>query len=106
MRLPTHRSPLHPGEILQEEFMQPYHLTQSSLAEAIHLPVEHITEIIHGQKPVTPDIALRLARLFNTSPELWLNGQMQWDIWQILHSDKVPELNAIKQLSAIQTNQA
>jgi len=98
MRLPSHRPPFHPGEILQEEFMQPYHLTQSTLAELIGLPVEQIAAIIHHQQPITPDIALRLSRLFGTSPELWLNGQMQWDIWQILHSKKASELNTIKQL--------
>ena len=98
MRLPTHRPPLHPSEILQEEFMQPYNLTASMLAQAIGLSLEQIVGIIHDQKPITPEIALRLSRLFGTSPELWLNGQMQWDLWQILHSDKTLELNVIKPL--------
>jgi len=101
MRLPSHRPPLHPGEILQEEFMQPYHLTENILAEMIGLPIGQIAAILYRQQPITPDVALRLSRLFGTSPELWLNGQMQWDIWQILHSNKATELNTIKQLYSL-----
>ena len=101
MRLPTHRPPLHPSEILREEFMQPYHLTQSELAKAIGLPVEQVAEIVHGQKPITPEVALRLSRLLGTSPELWLHGQIQWDIWQVLHSDKASELETIQQLALL-----
>jgi antitoxin HigA-1 len=101
MRLPTERSPLHPSEILVEEFMQPYHLTNAMLAEKTGLSLQQINGIINAQKPITPEIALRLSRLFGTSVELWLNGQMQWDIWQIIHSHKITELNAIKQLAIV-----
>jgi hypothetical protein len=61
MRLPTHRSPLHLSEILPAKFMQPYNLIPSMLAEAIGLSVEQIAGIIHAQKPIIPEIALRLS---------------------------------------------
>src|ERR1700761_8299749 len=76
------RIPTHPGEILREEFMVPYGMSASALARALDVPVNRITEIIAPVKPraVTPDTALRLARYFGTTPELWLNLQQAYDL--------------------------
>lgn len=72
----------HPGEILREEFMVPYGLSASALARALDVPTNRITEIIATVKPraITPDTALRLARYFTTTPELWLNLQQAYDL--------------------------
>jgi addiction module HigA family antidote len=96
MNLPTHRPPIHPSEILQAEFMQPYHLTPQMLAQATGIPIQEINDILEYQKPITAETALRLSCVFGTSAELWLNGQMQWDIWHILHSEKSSELKMLQ----------
>lgn len=61
---------------------------------------KHINEIVHGRKPISTDLALRLSRFLGTSPELWLNGQIAWDIWHEMHSQKARELKAIEPLAA------
>jgi antitoxin HigA-1 len=81
----TERKPFTPGEILLEEFMQPYGLTQSELAARIHVTRRRINEIINGRRSITPDTALRLAKLFNMSPDYWLNLQTKIDLWTELH---------------------
>ncbi len=82
MRLPKDRSPTHPGEILLEEFLEPYGLTQKELAERIGVSYPRVNELVHGKRGVTPDTALRLARLFGTTPEFWLNLQQAYDLYQ------------------------
>ena len=70
-RIPT-RSPLpHPGEILQAEFLDPLGVTQTALAERIGVSFRRINELVNGKRGITPDTALRLARLLGTSPDLW-----------------------------------
>jgi addiction module HigA family antidote len=96
MRMPINQPPIHPGEILQEEFIMPYHITTTELAEKIELSVEQIDAIIKAQQSISTGMALRLSRLFQTSPELWLNGQMKWDIWHILHGKKANQLDKIR----------
>lgn len=98
MRLPKNRPPLHPGEILLEEFMKPYGISQTEMARKIGVSRKHINETVHCKKPLSTDMALRLSRFFKTSPELWLNGQMTWDIWHELRGKKARELNAIEPL--------
>jgi antitoxin HigA-1 len=72
----------HPGEVLREEFMLPMRLSANALARDLHVPPNRITEIIARNNPrsVTPDTALRLARYFGTSPEFWLNLQMNYEL--------------------------
>jgi addiction module HigA family antidote len=72
--------PIHPGEILLEEYMKPLKLSINRLAMDLHVPVSRIGEIIHQARGITSDTALRLARYFETSPEYWLNLQMKYDI--------------------------
>lgn len=72
--------PVHPGEILLEEFLKPMKLSQNRLALDIRVPARRINEIVHGKRRVTPDTALRLARYFDMSPEFWLGLQMDYDL--------------------------
>ncbi|MCK4870895.1 MAG: HigA family addiction module antidote protein [Gammaproteobacteria bacterium] len=88
----TERKPFTPGEILQEEFMEPYELTQTKLAELTGLGRRRINEIINGRRGVTPDTALRLAKLFKVSPDYWLNLQIKLDLWNELHKKSEKEL--------------
>ncbi len=72
--------PIHPGEILREDFMVPLGLTMNRLALDLHVPVTRIAEIVHERRSITPDTALRLARYFNTSARFWLNAQAAYDL--------------------------
>jgi len=81
IRIPTHRTPTHPGEMLLEEFLKPMGLTQQQLADGIHVPYQRVNELINGKRGVTPSTALRLARFFGNSPDFWMNLQMRWDIY-------------------------
>ncbi|MBF2050095.1 MAG: HigA family addiction module antitoxin [Leptolyngbya sp. IPPAS B-1204] len=81
IRIPTHRPPTHPGEMLLEEFLKPMGITQRQLAEAIHVPYQRINEIINGRRGITPSTALRLAKYFKMSPDFWLNNQQGWDLY-------------------------
>jgi antitoxin HigA-1 len=76
----TKLSPVHPGEVLLEEFLKPAALSQYRLAKDISVPPRRINEIVHGKRSVTADTALRLARYFGTTPRFWLNLQSQYDL--------------------------
>ena len=73
-------SPVHPGEILLEEFLKPMGLSQNKIALDIHVPPRRINEIILGKRRITPDTALRLAKYFHMSPQFWLGLQMDFDL--------------------------
>ncbi|MGH9458147.1 MAG: HigA family addiction module antitoxin [Thermoanaerobaculia bacterium] len=73
-------APVHPGEILMEEFLRPLGLSQYRLAIETRVPPRRINEIVKGQRAITPDTALRLARYFGTSEMFWLNLQAQYDL--------------------------
>jgi len=73
-------SPLHPGEILQKEFLEPIGLSQNKLAMALHVPTRRINEIVLGKRGVTADTALRLSRYFGMSPQFWLGLQMDYEL--------------------------
>jgi antitoxin HigA-1 len=73
-------SPVHPGEILLEEYLQPLGLSQYRLAQDISVSPRRINEIVHGTRAITADTALRLARYFGTSDQYWLNLQMRYDL--------------------------
>jgi len=72
--------PIHPGEILLTEFLEPMGLSQNKLAISIGVPARRINEIVHGKRAVTADTALRLGRYFNMSPRFWLGLQMDYDL--------------------------
>ncbi len=73
-------APVHPGDVLREEFLVPLGLSQNRLALDIRVPARRINEIVHGKRRITPDTALRLARYFNNSPQFWLGLQMDYDL--------------------------
>ena len=71
---------IHPGEILQEEFLKPFQLSQYRLANNISVPPRRINEIVLGKRSISADTALRLARYFKTTPEFWMNLQIRYDL--------------------------
>lgn len=73
-------SPVTPGEILRDDFMEPLGLSASALARALHVPSNRITAILNGTRSITADTALRLARFFNTTPQSWLNLQKNYEL--------------------------
>jgi len=72
--------PIHPGEVLMEEFIEPLGITQHKVAVAIGVPARRINEIVHGKRRITADTALRLARYFGTSDLFWVNLQNRYDL--------------------------
>ena len=72
--------PVHPGEILNEEFLKPMNLSQNRLAMELKVPARRINEIVLGKRKITPDTALRLAKFFKMSPEFWLGLQMDYEL--------------------------
>lgn len=81
-RIPTHRQPIHPGEMLLEEFLKPMGITQDQLAEAIQLPYQRVNELINQKSGITPSTALRLSKFFGMSVDFWLNLQNRWDLYK------------------------
>lgn len=80
MRAETVMAPVHPGEILLEEFLRPLGVSQYQLAKAVDVPARRINEIVHGQRRISADTALRLARYFGTSERFWMNLQARYDL--------------------------
>lgn len=81
IRIPTHRTPTHPGEMLLEEFLQPMGMTQRNLADAVNVSYQRINEIVNGKRGMTPSTALRLAKFFGVSADFWMNVQLRWDMY-------------------------
>lgn len=80
METGTIMPPVHPGEILLEEFLKPLEVSQYQLAKEISVPARRINEIVHGQRRISADTALRLARYFGTSERFWMNLQTRYDL--------------------------
>jgi antitoxin HigA-1 len=97
IRIPTHRAPTHPGEMLLEEFLNPMGFTQRDLADSIHVPYQRINEIINGRRGVTPSTALRLSKFFGVSPDFWLNLQLRWDLYfaQQAEADELKSIHPV-----------
>ena len=94
--------PVHPGEVLLEEFLVPMGLSQGRLAKDIHVPLRRVNEIVRGRRGITVDLALRFARYFGTSPELWQNLQSQYEmdvakdsIWEKIKTTIKPILGRV-----------
>ena len=101
-RLPTHRPPTHPGEMLLEEFLKPLGISQSAFAIRLGISFPRLNEVINAKRSVTPDTALRLARVTGMSADFWLGLQQDWDLWHALRSDKaaaIARLEPLKQAS-------
>jgi addiction module HigA family antidote len=88
--------------MLLEEFIKPLGLTQTEVAERLGISFVRLNEIVNGRRSVTPDTALRLARLFQTTPDFWLNGQLAWDLW---HAMKAPEAKDIAKIRPVRTRE-
>ncbi len=97
VRIPIHREPTHPGEMLLEEFLKPIGITQKELAEKIHVSYQRINEIINKRRGITPSTALRLAKFFGVSEDFWMNLQLRWDIYKA-KLNEAKELKTIKPL--------
>jgi antitoxin HigA-1 len=102
IRIPSHRPPTHPGEMLREEFLVPLHLSQQALADAIQVPYQRLNEIVRQRRGVTPSTALRLAKVLGTSPQFWLNLQLRWDLY---HAQK-HEQSQLAQLKPLTTQES
>ena len=87
IRIPIHRVPTHPGEMLLEEFLRPMGLTQRDLAKAICVPYQRINELVNGRRGMTPSTALRLAKYFGMSADFWMNMQLRWELYHAQQSE-------------------
>ena len=95
--------PIHPGEILREEFLEPMGISQYRLAKDISVPPRRINEIVHGKRSITADTALRLGRFFGMSPQFWLNLQTRYDLevtQDLLENRLEEEVHTLKVQSA------
>ncbi len=95
-RLPKNRAPTHPGEMLLEEFLKPMRITQSDFAVRLGVSFPRLNEIIKGRRGVTPDTALRLARVLGTSAEFWLGLQLDWDLWNAIRSEDYAQIEKLE----------
>ena len=102
VRIPTHREPTHPGEMLLEEFLIPMGITQRELAKEIHVSYQRINEIINKHRGMTPSTALRLAKFFGVSEDFWMNLQLRWDIYKA----KLNEAKELERIRAIRISGA
>lgn len=97
-KLPTHQPPTHPGEMLLEEFLKPLGITQSAFAVRLGVSFPRLNEIIRGRRAVTPNTALRLARVTGMSADFWLGLQQDWDLWHALRSDQAAAIETLEPL--------
>ena len=97
--MPMKRKPTHPGEMLREDFLPDYDLSVSGLAEALGVSRQSMNELLRERRAVSPEMALRLGRLFGNSPEFWLNAQRALDLWQAAETIK-QEVARIRPLDA------
>jgi antitoxin HigA-1 len=101
MRVPKHRYPSHPGEILLKEFLEPMEISQRELADAIHVPYQRINEVVNQKRGITPSTAVRLSKFFGNSSEFWLNLQQNWELYHVLKEEK-EELKTIRQFNTFE----
>ena len=94
------RRPTHPGEMLREEFMPDFGLSVAELARHLNVSRQTVNELVHERRALSPDMALRLSRLFGTTPQYWLNLQRNVDIWDSFDSNR-EAIDAIEELPAV-----
>jgi addiction module HigA family antidote len=93
MRAP--KNPIHPGEMLLEEFVKPLGITQSALALRLGVSFPRLNELIRGKRALTLDTALRLARVVGMSADFWLGLQLDWDLWQAARGQESQEISRL-----------
>ncbi|MEA2720148.1 MAG: antitoxin HigA [Candidatus Eremiobacteraeota bacterium] len=98
VRIPTHRRPVLPGEILFREFLEPLGISQTAFAKRLGITHHRLNEIIRGKRAVTTDTALRLARVLGTTPDVWLNMQQAVDLYDAMHSSGSKEIARLEPL--------
>jgi len=98
-RLPLNRPPTHPGEMLLEEFLKPLGISQSQFAVRLGVSFPRLNEIIRGKRGVSPDTALRLARVLGMSADFWLGLQLDWDLWHVERGEKAAEIAQLQPVS-------
>ena len=98
IRIPTHRAPTHPGEMLLEEFLKPMELSQRDLADGIRVPYQRINELINRRRGITPATALRLAKYFGNTAGSWMSLQIRGDLYhaQKSEAEPVPTIRRVK----------
>ena len=97
-RLPTHLPPVHPGEMLLEEFLKPLSVSQSAFAIQLGVSFPRLNEIIREKRGVTVDTELRLAQVTGMSADFWLGLQLDWDLWHALRSKNVSRIAKLERL--------
>jgi antitoxin HigA-1 len=97
-RLPTHRPPTHPGEMLLEEFLKPLGISQSAFAIQLGVSFPRLNEVVNAKRAVTPDTALRLAQVTGMSADFWLGLQQDWDLWHAVRSAEAAEIGRLTRL--------
>ena len=97
VRIPTNRTPTHPGEMLLEEFLKPMGVTQKQLSVAVHVPFQRINELVNGKRGITPSTALRLSAFFGNTADFWMNLQQRWDLYwaKVKESDELHRIQKI-----------
>ncbi|MCH8012934.1 MAG: HigA family addiction module antidote protein [Candidatus Marinimicrobia bacterium] len=97
IRIPTNRTPTHPGEMLLEEFLKPMGVTQKQLSVAVHVPFQRINELVNGKRGITPSTALRLSVFFGNTADFWMNLQQRWDLYwaKVKESDELRRIQSI-----------
>ena len=98
-RLPTNRPPTHPGEMLLEEFLKPLEISQSAFAVRLGVSFPRLNEVVRRKRSVTPDTALRLARVLGMSADFWLGLQSDWDLWHAMRNKSAEEIARLEPLS-------
>lgn len=98
-RLPSGLPPTHPGEMLLEEFLRPLGISQSAFAVRLGVSFPRLNEIVHRKRAVTPDTALRLARVTGMSADFWLGLQQDWDLWHALRTAQAAQIAKLEPLT-------
>src|SRR3972149_2956278 len=101
VRIPTSGPPTHPGEMLLKEFLKPICMSQTELAAKIGVSYPRINQLIHGKRGISPDTALRLEQLFGMEAQFWLNLQLTWDLYHLIHSSAAKRIRRIKRLPGL-----
>lgn len=102
VRIPSVRSPTHPGVMLREEFLDPLDITQRELADAIRVPYQRVNEIVNEKRGITPSTALRLAKYFGNTPGFWMNLQLRYELYEA----KKDEGDEIKHIPTLKSKHA
>ena len=97
-RLPSKRPPTHPGEMLLEEFLKPLGITQTAFAQRLGVSYPRLNEIVRAKRSVSPDTALRLARVLGMPADFWLGLQQDWDLWHAMRGRAARKINRLKPL--------